>query len=184
MPLFYRITSTEWMEQSEEAKTLGSWDVEQSIRFAKLMPALGVDLLDVASGGNNEKQRIPQHSTYQIEIAGRIRKELEQDRVALLIGAVGLITGAEQARDIVEGARYSAESSTNSDFSFHQSTKVDAESARDLVQGENTVADVVLVARQFMREPEWVLRVAWRLGVDVQWPVQYGRGKFVNGSAI
>jgi hypothetical protein len=32
------------------------------------------------------------------------------------------------------------------------------------------MADTIFVARQFMREPEWVLRVAWKLGVDVAWP--------------
>jgi 2,4-dienoyl-CoA reductase-like NADH-dependent reductase (Old Yellow Enzyme family) len=36
--------------------------------------------------------------------------------------------------------------------------------------GQTTKADVVLVARQFLREPEWVFRVAYILGVEVQWP--------------
>ena len=40
------------------------------------------------------------------------------------------------------------------------------------------MADVVLVARQFMREPEWVLKVAWKLGVDVAWPSQFLRVRF------
>jgi 2,4-dienoyl-CoA reductase-like NADH-dependent reductase (Old Yellow Enzyme family) len=40
------------------------------------------------------------------------------------------------------------------------------------------LADVVLVARQFMREPEWVLRVAWQLGLDVAWPNQFLRVRF------
>ncbi|KAF2099107.1 putative NADH oxidase [Rhizodiscina lignyota] len=186
MPLFYRITSTEWMDESEEAKTLGSWDVAQSIQFAKQLPSLGVDLLDVSSGGNHEHQRIQPHLTYQIEIAGQIRKELKQASLPLLIGAVGMITGAEQARDIVQlqKGQYIAEPGTNGDVNFEGSTKAEAEQARDLVQGDDSVADVILVARQFMREPEWVLRVAWRLGVEVQWPIQYGRGKFLKGSVI
>jgi 2,4-dienoyl-CoA reductase-like NADH-dependent reductase (Old Yellow Enzyme family) len=56
MPLFYRVNSTEWMEESAIAKEKGSWGVDETIRFAKLLPALGVDLLDVSSGANNEKQ--------------------------------------------------------------------------------------------------------------------------------
>jgi hypothetical protein len=32
------------------------------------------------------------------------------------------------------------------------------------------MADAIFAARQFVREPEWVLRVAWKLGVDVAWP--------------
>lgn len=181
MPLFYRITSTEWMEETEEGKTLGSWDVNESIRFAKMLPSLGVDLLDVSSGGNQESQQIRMHSSYQIEIAGQIRRAVEKNGDKLYIGAVGMITGAEQARDIVQGAKYSVE---NGDVNFEQSSQQEAEEARDMVQGKDANADVILVARQFMREPEWVLRVAWRLGVDVQWPVQYGRGKFLRGSVI
>lgn len=44
--------------------------------------------------------------------------------------------------------------------------------------GKEPQADVVLVARQFMREPEWVLRVAHQLGVDVAWPNQFLRVRF------
>ncbi|KAH6700546.1 hypothetical protein BKA61DRAFT_647030 [Leptodontidium sp. MPI-SDFR-AT-0119] len=149
-PLFYRITSTEWMEDSPIAKGRGSWDVESSIRFAKLLPELGVDLLD----------RIMPHTNYQVQIAGRIRRELKISGLPLLIGAVGMITDAEQARDIVQGC----------------------DSTDNL--GPTAIADAILVARQFMREPEWVLRVAWWLGVEVQWPVQFGRGRFLKGSKI
>lgn len=184
MPLFYRITSTEWMDESDEAKSLGSWTVEDSIKFAKLLPALGVDLLDVSSGGNNEKQRIMPHSDYQVKIAGRIRKELAKAQLSMLIGAVGMITSAEQAQDIVQGARYSTEPGTKGEVQFEESTEAEAKHAEGLVQGDDAIADVVLIARQFMREPEWVLRVAWRLGVEVQWPVQYGRGKFLKGSNV
>lgn len=34
-------------------------------------------------------------------------------------------------------------------------------------------ADLVLLARQFLREPYWPLRAARELGVQVDWPVQY-----------
>jgi 2,4-dienoyl-CoA reductase-like NADH-dependent reductase (Old Yellow Enzyme family) len=49
---------------------------------------------------------------------------------------------------------------------------IEAEQTRDIVEqvGKEPQADVVLVARQFLREPDWVLRVAWTLGVDVWWP--------------
>jgi len=46
----------------------------------------------------------------------------------------------------------------------------EAEVAKYMVeeQGEKeAMADAIFVVRQFMREPEWVLRVAWKLGVDV-----------------
>ncbi len=38
-------------------------------------------------------------------------------------------------------------------------------------------ADLVLLARQFLREPYWPLRAARDLRSDVTWPVQYFRGK-------
>lgn len=177
MPLFLRISTTEWMEDTELGKKTGTWDVESSIRLAKMLPALGVDLLDASSGGNNPIQRINAFNSldYQTLIASRIRTEVKKEGLSLLIGAVGLITEAEQARDIIEeggavGAR-----------------KVDAEIAEEAraavgmterKNGKEPMADVVLVARQFMREPEWVLRVAWQLGVDVAWPNQFLRVRF------
>ena len=38
-------------------------------------------------------------------------------------------------------------------------------------------ADVVLLAREMLRDPCWPLRSASKLGVDVGWPVQYLRAK-------
>ncbi|KAG9241637.1 NADH-dependent flavin oxidoreductase-like protein [Calycina marina] len=165
MPLLVRVSATEWMNFAPE-----QWDVESTIRLAKLLPALGVDLLDVSSGGNNEAQRIEMHNHFQVGIAGQIRDALRADKITnLLIGAVGLITEAEYARDIVE----SKTPSMSGDC-------VEIEDEQDI----KTKADIVLVARQFLREPEWVFRVAFRLGIDVQWPVQYGRAEFQKGSRI
>ena len=38
-------------------------------------------------------------------------------------------------------------------------------------------ADVVVLARQFLRDPYWPLLAARALGHDIQWPVQYDRAK-------
>lgn len=38
-------------------------------------------------------------------------------------------------------------------------------------------ADIVLLARQFLREPYWPQRAATELGGDVAWPSQYGRAR-------
>ena len=163
MPLLVRVSSTEWMEKQAEE----SWDVESTIRLAKLMPSLGVDLLDVSSGGNNEKQAVTPYNDYQVGIAGRIRQELYKSGIKdLLIGAVGMITEAESAKQIVE------------------KSKGDGLVEIEDENGGIAKADIVLVARQFLREPEWVLRVAYRLGINVQWPSQYSRGQFVKGSKI
>jgi 2,4-dienoyl-CoA reductase-like NADH-dependent reductase (Old Yellow Enzyme family) len=156
MPLFLRMSSTEWMEETDLGKQLGSWDVESTIRVAKQLPAYGVDLLDVSSGGNHPQQRIQMFNSkdYQIKIANRIRHETQTAGLKLLIGAVGLITEAEQARDIVGVDRTLGEEAAA------------AAQMTDAKHGQEPMADVILVARQFMREPEWVLRVAWKLGVE------------------
>jgi 2,4-dienoyl-CoA reductase-like NADH-dependent reductase (Old Yellow Enzyme family) len=169
--LFYRISGSEWMEDSDEAKELGSWTVDDTVRFAKQLPALGVDLLDVSSGGNNKNQKLTPFGGYQIDISRRVRRELKAEGLDLLVGAVGLITGAEQARDILQS--HKEETNGVEGKGFNGDVKVEAEQAKDALQGQDAVADVVFVARQFMREPEWVLRVAHTLGVEVQWPVQY-----------
>lgn len=38
--------------------------------------------------------------------------------------------------------------------------------------------DVILIARASLRDPYWPLRAAAELGAEVQWPVQYSRGKW------
>jgi len=175
MPLYLRISSTDWMEETDLGKSRGTWDVESSIRLAKLLPGLGVDLLDVSSGGNHPDQRINMFDSkdYQIKIAAQIRSALKKENLSLFIGAVGLITEAEQARDIVEEGG----AATIARIGDEEVAK-EAKAAVRVTEGKEPLADVVLVARQFMREPEWVLRVAWQLGLDVAWPNQFLRVRF------
>lgn len=45
---------------------------------------------------------------------------------------------------------------------------------------EENKADVVLLAREFLRDPYFPLRAAKELGVDIPWPVQYERAKKTN----
>jgi 2,4-dienoyl-CoA reductase-like NADH-dependent reductase (Old Yellow Enzyme family) len=152
MPLFLRISSTEYLEGTEIAQQTGCWTVDDSIRLARLLPDLGVDLLDVSSGGNHVQQRIGTlFSEYQTRAAGQIRKAIKAENLNLLVGAVGLITEAEQARDLV------------------QAKGNDGTGIKDA----EPVADVVLAARQFLREPEWVMKVGKTLGVELAWANQF-----------
>ncbi|RTE69289.1 hypothetical protein BHE90_016329 [Fusarium euwallaceae] len=172
MPLFFRVSCTDWLEGTEvERRAGGSWDVESSIRLAKELPDWGVDLLDVSSGGNHKDQITDQFTNkgYQISRAARIRREVKAAGKTLLIGAVGLITEAESAKEIVQDREL---------LTTNGSTEKEAQVAKSMTEGDGErepMADVVLVARQFLREPEWVLRVAWQLGVDVAWPSQFLR---------
>ena len=154
MPLFLRLSSTEWMDETDLGKQFGSWDVESTIQIAKVASDLGVDLLDVSSGGNHPQQRINMFDSkdYQTKIAARIRKELQAAGKPMLVGAVGLITEAEQARNIVE-------LEDDQDSSIGEEAEA-AEKITDASGGKTPMADCILVARQFMREPEWVLKVS------------------------
>ncbi|KAI1636575.1 NADPH dehydrogenase [Biscogniauxia mediterranea] len=149
-PLLLRISATEWMEHLGEP----TWDLAESVRLAKLLPAAGVDLLDVSSGGLQPGQKIDLHPYYQINLAGEIRAALAKEGIRLLIGAVGMVTNAEMARSVVQEG------------------------------GQTTYADLVLVARQFLREPEFPLRVAHQLGVAVKWPIQYHRAGWPQNAKV
>ena len=90
MPLFTRISATDWAE--------GGWDVEQSVILARELKARGVDLIDVSSGALIPTARIPVAKGYQVPFARRIR-----DEAGIATGAVGLITEAGYANEIITG---------------------------------------------------------------------------------
>jgi 2,4-dienoyl-CoA reductase-like NADH-dependent reductase (Old Yellow Enzyme family) len=90
LPVFVRISATDWAD--------GGWDVEQSVILARHLKGLGVDLIDVSSGALVPKARIPVSRGYQVAFARKIR-----DEACIPTGAVGLITEARQANDIVTG---------------------------------------------------------------------------------
>jgi 2,4-dienoyl-CoA reductase-like NADH-dependent reductase (Old Yellow Enzyme family) len=90
LPMFVRISATDWAE--------GGWDLDQSVEFARLAKAMGVDLIDVSSGGLIPKARIPVAQGYQVPLARRIREEAQ-----IKTGAVGLITEPHFANELVTG---------------------------------------------------------------------------------
>jgi len=127
LPLFVRISATDWAEQG--------WDVEQSVELAKRLKDLGADLIDVSSGGTLPKARIPVAKGYQVPFARRIREDGQ-----ILTGAVGLITDPQHADEIITGGD----------------------------------ADLVLLARELLREPYWALKAQHELGEEPAWPIAYG----------
>ncbi|PSS03669.1 NADPH dehydrogenase [Coniella lustricola] len=176
MPVFVRISATEWMEWTGKA----TWDLEQSIKLAHLLPELGVDLLDVSSGGNAHDQKIHIHPYYQVSLAGEIRSSLKKAGKSLLVGAVGMITEAEMARDIVQDTcLYTVGEDPEKGDCKHSLGRGSSHEHEDRSQ-----ADVVIIARQFLREPEFVLRTAHRLGVQVKWPNQYARAQWADSQRV
>ena len=75
---------------------------------------------------------------YQVPFAERVKKD-----TGILTGAVGLITTAEQAEEILEKGQ----------------------------------ADIILLARELLRDPYFPLHAARLLNADIKWPTQYERAK-------
>jgi 2,4-dienoyl-CoA reductase-like NADH-dependent reductase (Old Yellow Enzyme family) len=136
-PLIVRLSATDWLEFDGEhhAEGLG-WTLDETIRLGKILRDIGIDLLDVSSGGNAINARIPVGPGYQTGFAERIRRES-----AIHTGAVGMITSPEQADQIIRSGQ----------------------------------ADVVLLAREILRNPYWPLEAARVLRQEISWPVQYVR---------
>jgi 2,4-dienoyl-CoA reductase-like NADH-dependent reductase (Old Yellow Enzyme family) len=128
LPLLLRISATDWVE--------GGWDIADSVELARRVKPMGVDLIDCSSGGNSTQQKIPLGPGYQTPFAERIRRE-----VGIPAGAVGLITTAQQANEIVSSGQ----------------------------------ADMVLLAREFLRDPYFPLHAAGELDVNFDPPIQYQR---------
>jgi 2,4-dienoyl-CoA reductase-like NADH-dependent reductase (Old Yellow Enzyme family) len=92
LPLFVRISASDWAE--------GGWDGDDSVRLAAILKTHGVDLVDCSSGGTVPGVRIPVKPGYQVPFAEQIKKE-----TGMLTGAVGLITEAKQAEEILQNGQ-------------------------------------------------------------------------------
>ena len=87
MPVLVRISGTDYAE--------GGWTVEDSARAGALLAEHGVDLVDVSSGGNVADVTIPVGPGYQVDLARAVRE------AGVPTGAVGLITEAKQAEEVL-----------------------------------------------------------------------------------
>lgn len=128
LPLFFRISATDWVE--------GGWTADETVELARILKDRGVDLMDCSSGGATPDAQIPAGPGFQVQFAERVRRE-----AGLASAAVGLITEPEQAETIIAEGR----------------------------------ADMVLLAREFLRDPQWSRRAAKALGAEITPPRQYGR---------
>jgi len=130
LPFFVRLSATDWTE--------GGWNITESVQLAKLLKEKGVDVIDTSTAGN-VLAKIPVGPGYQVQFADQIRRE-----AGIATGAVGMITNAQQAENILEEG----------------------------------MADLILMARELLRDPYFPLRAANELGYDdLKWPEQYERAK-------
>ena len=91
-PIGIKVSCTDWVE--------GGWDLAQTIEFAKELKQRGVDWIDASSGGVSPLQKIPLGPGYQVPFAQAIR-----EATGVTTMAVGLITEARQAEDIVASGK-------------------------------------------------------------------------------
>ncbi|KAJ9094046.1 hypothetical protein QFC21_006147 [Naganishia friedmannii] len=147
-PIFYRVSATDWFEGEERCDDAHDkdheghgewrfWGIQQTTIMAQKLKEMGIDLIDVSSGGNYAGQKIPVGPSYQVPFAAHIKQTVP----GLAVGAVGLITESVQANEILE----------------------------------NDEADVILLARELLRNVDFPLEVAEKLDIAVQPAVQYAR---------
>lgn len=130
LPLFVRISATDWVDNG--------WSIADSVKLSAILKEKGVDLVDCSSAANIPQVKIPVGPGYQVPFASQIRKE-----TGVLTGAVGLITTATQAEEILQ----------------------------------NGDADMIFIARESLRNPNFPLHAATELGDDADWMKQYERAK-------
>ncbi|WP_426954793.1 NADH:flavin oxidoreductase/NADH oxidase [Muricoccus radiodurans] len=91
IPLLLRVSHTDWIE--------GGWTTEETVELARRVATLGVDMVDVSSGGISAKAKIPVGPGYQLPGAAAVRA------AGVPVAAVGMITEPTQAQDAVSSGQ-------------------------------------------------------------------------------
>lgn len=130
MPLLVRISAVDYID------TQDGWTLEDSIMLSEVLKENGVDLITASGGGftNVSKDRV--FPGYQVPFATAIK-----EKTGILTGAVGMITEAQQANEIITSEK----------------------------------ADLVVIAREHLRDPYFAIHSAKELGMEVEIPWQYQR---------
>ena len=142
LPIFCRISAIDGQKNG--------WTILDSIKLAKTLNNLGVDVIDCSSGGIigrprfavNDKGEVLNKNTdrglgFQVPLANEIKKSVDIKTMA-----VGVIINAKQAEEII-------------------------------IQKK---ADLIAMGREMMYNPFWLLHAAQELNVDPNfdmWPDQY-----------
>ncbi|KAJ0115606.1 hypothetical protein J7T55_010429 [Diaporthe amygdali] len=132
MPISWKISAVDWLPEGE------GWELNDTLRYAPILAAEGVDLIDVSSGGTDRRQQVQLGQQYQVPFAKAV-KDLGIPK--LFVAAVGMIRDGATVHDILS----------------------------------HNKADVVHVAREFLRDPNFVQQVALSTGTEVTWVDQYHR---------
>jgi 2,4-dienoyl-CoA reductase-like NADH-dependent reductase (Old Yellow Enzyme family) len=94
-PLFIRISASDWSDEG--------WQIIDSVELCKQLKEIGVDLIDVSSGGNLHNAPIKPVPSYQVPFAHAIKVESD-----IKVAAVGAITDPHQAQEIINSNKADA----------------------------------------------------------------------------
>ena len=130
MPLLVRISAVDYIDTTE------GWTLEDSITLSRTLKENGVDFITASGGGFTNVSKDKVFPGYQVPFAAAIKEQ-----VNIATGAVGMITRADQANEIVASGK----------------------------------ADLIIIAREHLRDPYFALHSAKALGVDIEVPWQYKR---------
>ncbi|WP_312900618.1 NADH:flavin oxidoreductase/NADH oxidase [Chryseobacterium taichungense] len=129
MPLLVRISAVDYIDTPE------GWTLEDSVALSEVLKENGVDLITASGGGFTNVSKDKVFPGYQVAFAAAIKK------TGILTGAVGMITEAQQADEIITSGK----------------------------------ADLVVIAREHLRDPYFAIHAAKELGVETEIPWQYQR---------
>ena len=91
-PIGIRVSAVDWVE--------GGTTIEDTIKFAQELKALGCDYMDVSSGQLDSRQKIPFAPNFNVPFAEAVKKA-----TGLPTMAVGLITNAREAEDMIAAGK-------------------------------------------------------------------------------
>jgi 2,4-dienoyl-CoA reductase-like NADH-dependent reductase (Old Yellow Enzyme family) len=91
-PVGVKVSATDWVDRG--------WDLEQTIAFARELKKRGADWVTASSAGISPQQKIVLGPGYQVPFAEAIK-----DAADVTMVAVGLITDAQQAEEIVSSGK-------------------------------------------------------------------------------
>jgi 2,4-dienoyl-CoA reductase-like NADH-dependent reductase (Old Yellow Enzyme family) len=88
LPIGAKISGTDFAD--------GGWTADDAVVYARALKKLGCDYVTVSGGGVVLDAQVPTGPGYQVPYAERVRRES-----GIVTGAVGLISGPQQAEAIV-----------------------------------------------------------------------------------
>lgn len=91
VPVFWKISAVDWLPDGQ------GWEITDTLRYAPLLAAEGVDFLDVSSGGVDRRQKVELGYQYQVGFAKMV-KDLKIP--GLTVGAVGWIRDGKCVDDV------------------------------------------------------------------------------------